>query len=65
MSTRDDFYNLKLYDSHFVAIKRTVVVHDVHGTAVEKVSQPSHFVWCDGVNRIYGNMPCMYNPEHT
>lgn len=38
---------LEVWDSHLVPVKGAVVVHDVHSTAVEEISQSSYFVWCD------------------
>lgn len=38
---------LQACDSHLVPVKGAVVVHDVHGAAVEEISQSSHFVGCD------------------
>lgn len=38
---------LAAFDTHLIAVKGAVVVHDVHGTAVKKISQSSHFVRCD------------------
>lgn len=39
--------------TYFIPIKGAVVIHDVHGTAVEKISETSHFVWCYWVHSIY------------
>lgn len=37
----------QVWDSHLVPVKGAVVVHDVHSTAIEEISQSSYFVWCD------------------
>lgn len=39
--------------TYFIPIKGAVVIHDVHCTAVEKISKTSHFVWCYWVHCIY------------
>lgn len=45
----------KYVQSHLVPVQGASVVHDVHGTAVQHISQTSHFVWSDGIHRVCRN----------
>lgn len=40
---------------HLISVERAGVIHDVHGTAVQKVPQPPHLIWRDGVYCVYRN----------
>lgn len=56
---------IQIRPTYFISIKRTCVIHDIHGTAVQHVPQTPYFVWSNGVHGVWKKRDFSYTQENN